>query len=309
MVSIIVPVHNTESYLRECVDSILAQSCQDMEVILVDDGSTDSSGAICDCYAAESTRVTVLHIPNRGQSAARNSGVDVASGDLITFVDSDDVVHPDYLKVLLDLHGKVPGGITMSGVTRNLDSLSVHASHPVQIVAARDALERILYQEMHGAHVVAKLYDRALFGRVRFHEGLCYEDMLFTAQVSQFVDKVAISDAPTYFYRRNPVSTTNRFDRHRLDVIEVTRLICQLAGECGLEKAAASRRFSAAFHLLREISRHLSFSMSEAESECLDIVRELRAGILYDSRTRLKNKFAAVASYFGMPFIKFLSRL
>lgn len=309
MVSIIVPVHNTESYLRECVDSILAQSCQDMEVILVDDGSTDSSGAICDCYAAESTRVTVLHTPDRGQSAARNRGVEAACGDLIAFVDSDDVVHPDYLKVLLDLHGKVPGGITMSGVTRNPDSLSAHASHSVQTVAARDALERILYQEMPGAHVIAKLYDRSLFERVRFQEGLCYEDMLFTAQAYLGVTKVAITDAPTYFYRRNPDSTTGRFDRHRLDVIEITRLICQLAVECGLEKAAASRRFSAAFHILREISRNPSIPVSESEAECMEIIRSLRSDILSDPRVRLKNKFAAVASYFGKPFIKFLSRL
>ena len=97
VISIIVPVYNTEQYLRRCIDSVLAQTYQDFELLLIDDGSKDSSGAICDEYAAQDTRVRVFHKANGGVSSARNVGLDHARGEWITFVDSDDEVKPNWL--------------------------------------------------------------------------------------------------------------------------------------------------------------------------------------------------------------------
>ena len=102
-VSVVVPVYNVEPFLPECVESILAQTWQNYEVILVDDGSTDSSGKMCDDYARKNTRVRVIHKKNGGLSSARNAGIDIALGNYIAFVDSDDAVHPDYLKVLVEI--------------------------------------------------------------------------------------------------------------------------------------------------------------------------------------------------------------
>lgn len=96
MVSIIVPVYNVEEYLRECVDSVLNQTYSDVEVILVDDGSTDQSGNICDEYAKMDSRIKVIHKKNRGVSSARNTGIETASGERIIFVDSDDCIHPQF---------------------------------------------------------------------------------------------------------------------------------------------------------------------------------------------------------------------
>lgn len=103
MISVIVPVYNVESYLQESVDSILKQTYKDFEIILIDDGSEDLSGKICDKYAALDSRVKVIHTINQGQGAARNSGLSLAQGEYIAFVDSDDVVHPDYLKEMYRL--------------------------------------------------------------------------------------------------------------------------------------------------------------------------------------------------------------
>ena len=100
-VTVIVPVYNVEQYLRRCIDSILAQTFGDLELILVDDGSADSSGVICDAYAEKDSRVKVIHQKNSGVSAARNTGLDAAEGEYIAFVDSDDHVDPDYLAALL----------------------------------------------------------------------------------------------------------------------------------------------------------------------------------------------------------------
>ena len=102
VISIITPVYKVEAYLPRCVDSILNQSFQDFELILVDDGSPDQSGMICDRFAEEDNRIRVIHQVNGGAAAARNTGLDAASGEWITFVDSDDWVHPDYLRLLFE---------------------------------------------------------------------------------------------------------------------------------------------------------------------------------------------------------------
>ena len=101
MVSIIVPVYNVEEYLRECVDSILNQTYSDVEVILVDDGSTDQSGNICDEYAKMDSRIKVIHKKNGGVSAARNTGIGEASGEYLMFVDSDDAIHPELVEAYM----------------------------------------------------------------------------------------------------------------------------------------------------------------------------------------------------------------
>ena len=105
-VSVIVPVYNCERYLRECLDSVLAQTHTALELIVVDDGSTDGSAAIADAAAASDPRVRVFHGPNAGQAAARNLGLDIATGDYIAFVDADDTVHPCMLQTLLDTAGR-----------------------------------------------------------------------------------------------------------------------------------------------------------------------------------------------------------
>ena len=100
LISVVVPVYKTEAYLRQCVDSLLMQTYPNLEIILVDDGSPDGSGAVCDQYARRDARICVIHQKNGGVSAARNAGVQVATGQYIAFVDSDDWVDPDYVKTL-----------------------------------------------------------------------------------------------------------------------------------------------------------------------------------------------------------------
>ena len=119
LISVIVPVYNVEPYLRKCVDSILAQSYSNLEVILVDDGSPDGCGAICDEYAAKDARVRVIHKPNGGISDARNAGLDIMTGDYVTFVDSDDWIDEQHLS---SLYALVKGGadIAVSDVRRIL---------------------------------------------------------------------------------------------------------------------------------------------------------------------------------------------
>lgn len=115
LISIIVPVYKVEAYLKKCVDSILAQTYQKYELILVDDGSPDRCGEICDQYARDCAAVRVIHQANQGQAAARNNGVKSSTGELITFIDSDDYVEPDYLEYLLGLLRRYNADIAVGG--------------------------------------------------------------------------------------------------------------------------------------------------------------------------------------------------
>ena len=112
-VSIIVPVYDIEEYLVECIESILAQTWKHFEIILVDDGSTDSSGKMCDEYAEKYNCIFVIHKKNGGLSSARNAGIDVARGNYLAFIDSDDVVHPDYLRELVNIVEKENAGVRL----------------------------------------------------------------------------------------------------------------------------------------------------------------------------------------------------
>ena len=170
-VSIIVPVYNTAQYLSACLDSILAQTFDDFELLLVDDGSTDDSPAICDGYKAKDDRVRVFHRRNGGVSAARNLGVEQAKGDWICYVDSDDEVKPDYLKVMVEAicseRCLVMGNLSDDRMSGNLrEDITLHGQEMVRYLLETGALF------LSGP--VAKLFRRELLieNAIRFPEGI-----------------------------------------------------------------------------------------------------------------------------------------
>ncbi len=223
--SIIVPVFKTEAYLRECIDSILAQTFADYELILVDDGSPDGCGAICDAYARDDGRVRVLHRPNGGLSAARNSGLDVATGKWVTFVDSDDFLAPDtYAANMKLLCADEEIDVVEFPVYVYYDSPRQHVWSPGQrLVRGSDEVwidwvntRRFLY-----AYAWNKIYRRSLFRDVRYPEGRHFEDVFVFPEILDRVRGVQLSDAGLYYYRFRADSITGlssvRTLRDRMD--------------------------------------------------------------------------------------------
>ena len=207
-VSIIVPVYNTAQYLPVCLDSILAQSYEDFELVLVDDGSTDNSGAICDAYAAKDSRVRVFHQPNGGVSAARNHGVKEAQGDWICYVDSDDEVKPDYLQVMVEAicseRCLVMGNLSDDRMSGNLRE---------DITLQGEAMVRYLLESgaLFLSGPVAKLFRRELLVKhdIHFPEGIHYgEDMVYLFQYLNVIDEVAIRKTINYLVRFRDDSLT-----------------------------------------------------------------------------------------------------
>ena len=194
LISVIVPVYNVKEYLNTCVESILNQTHENLEVILVDDGSTDGSGEICDSYAKTDTRVQVLHTTNGGQAAARNRGIEVCKGEYLTFIDSDDSMEPELIETLY-LAQKKSGANLVSCRWRNvyedgrIERSSGQTSGSVN-VGKEEALRRMLYQIDTDVCVWAKLYQRDLFKSLRFEEGKIYEDFAIMFPILEQTQKV-----------------------------------------------------------------------------------------------------------------------
>ena len=203
-ISVIVPVYKVETYLNSCVDSILNQSFSDLELILVDDGSPDNCGAICDEYAGKDSRVRVIHQENQGLSCARNRGIDAARGRFLCFVDSDDLVAPDYCRMLYELLTGSDADFSVCGVCRFPDGevpAPVDAEDPGKITG-REFL-RMQLQQQSEFGVWNKLYRRELFEKIRFQPGKLNEDVIFSADLMKNCCRGAvISGRQLLFYRQ-----------------------------------------------------------------------------------------------------------
>lgn len=221
MISVIVPVYKAEPYLRACVESVLAQTYADFQLILVDDGSPDGCGGICDEYAAKDSRIQVIHQENQGLSGARNAGIDIARGEFITFIDSDDLVDQRYLEILMDAAaGGADVAICRHREFSDGEALPRCQGTPAQkAFRAGDALIG-LYEGSAQVPVNAccKLFRRELLGDTRFPPGRLHEDQAFTPYILYRAEKIVFCDAALYHYRVNPASITrNTFSLRRYD--------------------------------------------------------------------------------------------
>lgn len=224
-VSVIVPVYNVEQFIRRCIDSILRQTFTDYELFLIDDGSTDSSGLICDAYAEQDKRIRVIHQENQGQAAARNHGVAAANGEWVCFIDSDDEVHAQMLELLY--HAITDGhvGISMCSVAEG-DSVPESFSSPrgekyAVHTVDQDYLDMLYDQGGHRCWIVCgKLIRTEIVRNIPFTAGRIYEDNAVACRWLYEAKKVADIDEQLYYYRVNPNGTTkSAFSLKRLDYL------------------------------------------------------------------------------------------
>ena len=221
MISIIVPIYNVEPYLRRCVDSLLRQSYEDFELILVDDGSPDNCGNICDEYAAEDSRVRVVHKPNGGLSDARNAGLEIAQGEYIAFVDSDDWIAKDYLARLLAALLETDADICECDVFRTSGEETSSEQGTPAVYKTIEALEQLIHDGVFRQHVWNKLYRREIIADILFPKGKTNEDEFWTYQVFGNAKKVAKISDVLYFYFQRPGSIMGEnYSLKRLDALE-----------------------------------------------------------------------------------------
>lgn len=205
MISVIVPVYNVEAYLAQCLDSVLAQTYHDLEILLIDDGSADRSGSICDAYQAKDERIRVFHTENHGLSAARNVGLDYASGEYILLLDSDDWIDEKTAQILLEYAMQYDADVVSCAYYsewKKRRDIEEKIDHLIVLEGRQIMLAHI--QEPYLGYVAwNKLYRKRLFSGVRYPEGRNFEDILTTHRLLGFAEKaVCIPDALFHYRMR-----------------------------------------------------------------------------------------------------------
>lgn len=227
LISIIIPVYNVAPFIEDCVNSVIAQTYPNLEIILVDDGSTDSSGVLCDQYAAKNKRIIALHQKNMGLSCARNSGIELANGKYIFFLDSDDFIHPQLIEclhsvliknsadIVLCAHQSVQGKIEF----QFMDSF---ADLDIETLTGPECIEKI--QSCDGIDITVawnKLYKKDYFDDIRFPAGKIHEDEFVTYKILYPLAKCLYIKKKMYYYRSRKNSITNqKFSMRYFDKVE-----------------------------------------------------------------------------------------
>ena len=213
-ISVIVPVYKVEPYLRRCIDSILAQTYTDFELILVDDGSPDNCDRICDEYAEKDSRIRVIHKENGGLSSARNAGISEAKGEYLCFIDSDDCVSPMYCSLLLKAAAENACQIAACSVRRFKEECELNCDNSFvtnkEFSAEKMTFDDYLKRQMSGKiemGVWNRIYHKSIFSDIAFIEGRIHEDILFAGDLLSVEGcQVAYIDVPLYFYRQRESS-------------------------------------------------------------------------------------------------------
>lgn len=216
MISVIVPVYNVETYLSQCIDSILAQTYRDLEILLIDDGSTDQSGHICDAYQAKDERISVFHTENHGLSAARNLGLDHASGAYILLLDSDDWIDEKTVQVLVEYAKKYDADVVSCAYYyewKNRRDIEEKIDRPI-VLEGEQVMRAHIQEPYLGYMAWNKLYRKELFSSIRYPEGRDFEDILTTYKILLSAQKVICVPDALFHYRMraNTISRTYTVD-------------------------------------------------------------------------------------------------
>ena len=222
-ISVIVPVYKVEAYLDRCVDSILGQDFADLEILLIDDGSPDNCGAMCDAYAAQDSRVRVIHRENGGLSAARNTGIEAARGEYLCFIDSDDFIEPAMLSTLYDLLHTYQADHAVCGIYNCYKShkTAQFSENATFVCTGTEALDLTLQGNRIPGSICNKLIHRGCFRELRFQEGRTYEDAFLTPDLLLHSKKVVVTTTPLYnYWHREDSITTHPFTHRSMDIID-----------------------------------------------------------------------------------------
>ncbi|MDR1376546.1 MAG: glycosyltransferase [Synergistaceae bacterium] len=309
LISVIVPVYNIEKYIRKCVESIINQTYNNVEIILVDDGSTDGSSAVCDELAESDARVKVFHTTNGGQSVARNVGIKASNGDCIAFVDGDDYVTDDYIlhlyKLMKDYHADI--SITNYRIQRDGAKKPKKKKEPLYALLMNrcEALEMLLYKKYFSTSVCGRLFRRPLLDDVEFFPGKILEDLGFSYKVFDRADRLVYGSTVEYIYVQRATSTLHTQGE------AIIKDCAAFAGEMkeyivcrypNLTEAAISRCFSSNVFCLKYIPLRKLYR--EEYANIRTNILKYRKSTLLNAAAPSKTRGAALLSYLGIWFLR-----
>lgn len=312
LISVIVPVYNVEPYLKRCILSILAQTYSYLEIILIDDGSTDNSGKICDSFAEKNSNITVIHQKNQGLSSARNTGLDYMHGSYVTFIDSDDYIAKDYIEHLYNLsqqyHADYVACSTLK-FSNKIRSKSVHhkKNSSILVLTPEQALENMLYHWNLSGYAHSKIYHRDIFCDLRFPYGKLFEDSAICCKAIDNAHKIVVSPYKKYYYFQRPESIVHStFRIQKLDLLTFCEEIeCYISDKYPtLYFAAISKYFVAAIDLYTQIPSGTKYADSAKLLE--NIIKKYRKKILFDRKNKILIRIIAFFSFINIKCLRWL---
>jgi len=316
LISVIIPVFGVEKYLDKCIESVLKQTYENLEIILVDDGSPDRCGIMCDEYEKKDIRIKVIHKENGGLSSARNRGIDECNGEYISFIDSDDFVSPVFIETLYHAANKYDADVVtnieavsfMDGKDDSVQLVSTMEACSFGKCDSRDVLLKLLYQRIpNGAQ--HRLYKHSIFEDLRFPIGYLFEDVATIYKAFIKASRIAYVKGGTYAYRiRSNSIVRMKFSEKKMVAIPIgDELYFNIA--CynkDLQKAAASRALALNYQVFLQVP----VTDRKAQEQLWKEIKKYRKEVLLDAHryVRLKNRIAAMVSYLGMKISHRLGR-
>lgn len=306
LISVIVPVYNSAAFLDQCLNNIVAQTYRHLEIIVVDDGSTDGSSILCDRWAQQDQRIRVIHQPNGGHSSARNTALDQMTGQLVMMVDSDDVIHPEFVIRLLGIMQRHDADIAVGGYVPFYGTMPVFPSLAdgdgnLRHYDQREAMLTVFYQHGLTHSPWGRIFKASLFDGIRFPLGIIYEDLAIIYPLLKKTVNIVTTSQVLYGYRQHENNSMRVFSSRRADVLDVCE---QLESEIATRdkqylKAVRSRLLSAYFNILLLSSQDKATNHDDLRDRCWKGIKRLRGQCLIDPNVRIKNKMGIIASYLG----------
>lgn len=310
--SIIVPVYNVEDYVEECIKSLIQQKYKNIEIIIVNDGSKDNSLLICEKYAKKDSRIRIYTKENGGLSDARNFGLEKASGDYITFVDSDDYVSPNIYVIMIENLEKYNAQISCCNIfmTTNESIYEKHKIEQLTVFSSQEAISDLVDGDCLIDYASwNKVYRKELFKYIRFPKGKIYEDMHIMIPLFDMCEKIILTPIPLYYYRQRELSITKMpFSIKNFDIISAYKEIIYY-----LDKIK-SPLINAGENKLTMAKIELIWRYSRAENESLkpyikEVKKTIRMVDLFQIKPFKNFIISAILVIFPLSFLKRIQKI
>ena len=306
LISIVVALFNVEAYATACLESLAKQTYANIEIVCIDDGSTDGTGLICDSFSKNDNRFKVFHTNNSGLSDARNFGITKCNADYICFVDGDDFVDENYVQRLTKLKNEFDADISVLNFFV-FDYFSkkkklFYKKNKTCCLTKEQALKTMLYQQLFDVSAWGKLYKKTLFNSIKYPSKKLYEDNGTTYRLISNANRVAYSSYPGYFYVQRPNSILNsKFNDKKMDGFYLSKQMVEYVSDNFplAKKSSLCRHVSICFNLLRQTEKNNS-----VRGLLITEIKTYRGTIFFDLHARPKTKIACLLSLFGFNLFK-----
>lgn len=310
MISIIIPVYNVSKYLDKCLQSVVTQTYSNIQIILVNDGSTDNSGEICDKWKKEDNRIEVIHKKNGGLSSARNIGIEKAQGKYLMFVDSDDIVSDNLCELLHNLLLENDADLAICNTYHIFDSdnFMFQRDNKIEMVYCFDKNEAICnlwYQNIFLPSAWGKLYKKELFKQIRFTEGIIFEDIDIMHEIFYLCNKIVYTDVKAYGYVHHENSiTTKKYNQKDNVILDICEKIMKFA----VNKNTKIQQAAQSYYVTGALRVYLNAPDTDEYQEVIykakNILNLYGKKVLKDKNIRKKNRYALYLYFYLRPLLK-----